>query len=248
VAPKKYFDLYNIKDIKMQALNEAKKELADVPAMATFRDSGNWPYFFKDVTLDEAKQCKLAYYACISFVDAQVGRILAALKENDLEDKTIVMFWSDHGYFLGEKGLWYKYKNFERSLRAPLIVAGPNIKGNQVCKQPVELLDLYPTLADMTGHKVPKILEGQSLRPLLKDAKAKWTKPAISQVLYNKKAQGYSIRTQDYRYTEWNGGKAGEELYYYKKDPQETKNLAKDKKYAKIKKELKAKLQPFVKY
>ena len=249
VAPKKYFDLYNIKDIKMQNLKTAKENLSDVPAMALKRDSKDWPYFFDGVTLDEAKQCKLAYYACISFVDAQVGRIMAALKKNNLEDNTIVIFWSDHGYFLGEKGLWYKYKNFERSLRSPLIITGPNVKArNQVCYQPVELLDLYPTLADMTGHKVPEVLEGKSLRPLLDNAKATWTKPAISQVYYSKKEQGYSIRTARYRYTEWNGGKAGEELYDHQKDPHENKNLAGNKEYQPIKKELKEALSPYVKY
>jgi iduronate 2-sulfatase len=249
VAPKKYFDLYNIKDIKMQDLKTAKESLSDVPAMALKRDSTNWPYFFDGVTLDEAKQCKLAYYACISFVDAQVGRIMAALKKNNLEDNTIVIFWSDHGYFLGEKGLWYKYKNFERSLRSPLIITGPNVKArNQVCYQPVELLDLYPTLADMTGHKVPEVLEGKSLRPLLDNAKATWTKPAISQVYYTKEEQGYSIRTARYRYTEWNGGKAGEELYDHQKDPHENKNLAGNKEYQPIKKELKEALSPYVKY
>ena len=250
MATEYLFDLYDIKDIKMQSLKDAKADLADVPAMALTRDSKNWPYFFEDVSIDEAKQCKLAYYACISFVDAQVGRIMAALKKNNLDKNTIIVLWSDHGYFLGEKGIWYKYKNFERSLRCPLIIKGPNVKAvNQKCYKPVELLDLYPTLADLTGHEIPAVLEGKSLRPLLDDPNTKdWAKPAISQVYYTKDQQGYSIRTSRYRYIEWNGGKAGEELYDHKNDPAEIKNLAGLKEYEKVKSELKLALKPFVKY
>lgn len=249
VAPKKYFDLYDIKDIKMESHGEAKKDLEDVPPMAITRDSANWPYFFEGVTVEQAKQCKLAYYASISFVDAQVGRIMASLKENNLDDNTLVVLWSDHGYFLGEKGLWYKFKNFERSLRSPMIIKGPNVSAvNKVCTQPVELLDLYPTLADMTGHDVPGVLEGKSLRPLLSDPKAPWTKPAISQVYYSEQEQGYSIRTHRYRYVEWNGGNAGEELYDHQNDPNEINNLAKKIEYKQIKNGLKKALLPFVKY
>jgi len=248
VAPKKYFDLYDIKDIKMEGLESAKEDLKDVPEMAVTRDSGNWPYFFDGVTSEQARQCKLAYYASISFVDAQVGRIMAALKENGLDDNTLVVLWSDHGYFLGEKGLWYKFKNFERSLRSPLIIRGPGIKGNQVCTRPVELLDLYPTLADMTGYQVPSVLEGKSLRPLLENADSPWAKPAISQVYHSKEQQGYSIRTKRYRYTEWNGGKAGEELYDHQNDPDEIHNLASEPEHKGVKERLKKALSPFVKY
>ncbi len=248
IAPKKYFDLYDIKDIGMESLDDAKKDLEDVPEIAYKRDGDSWPYYFEGVTPDQAKQCKLAYYASISFLDAQIGRIMEALRESGLDDNTLVVFWSDHGFFLGEKGLWFKSKNFERSLRSPLIIRGPSVKGNQVCASPVELLDLYPTLVDMTGHNVPPALEGESLRPLLEDAKAPWNKPAISQISYGKKDQGYTIRTERYRYVEWNGGKDGEELYDHQNDPDEIHNLASEPVHQSIKDRLKKELSPFVKY
>lgn len=229
VAPKKYFDLYPIDQITMPDLAEAKRDLEDVPAMAFMRDTTNWPYYFKDVTVEQARKCKQAYFATISFVDAQVGRLLDALEEHDLMDNTIIVFWSDHGYFLGEKGLWYKRKAFERSARMPLIISVPGMRQNQHTNKPVELVDLYPTLADLCDLEAPANLEGQSLRPLLNDPETTtWTKPAVTQVWHNRKAWGYSIRTDRYRYTEWLEGRAGRELYDHAKDPDEITNLADD--------------------
>lgn len=247
VAPKKYFDLYPMNKISMPDLNEAKSDLEDVPKMAY--DSGNWPYSFGGITMDEAKKCKQAYYACVSFIDAQVGRLLDALEENGLLENTIIVFWSDHGYFLGEKGLWFKRKNFERSVRVPLIIAGYGVNGqDKVVHQPVELLDLYPTLVNCLEHQVPEELDGESLLPFLKNSDYQWDKPAISQVYYYDKAQGYSIRTDRWRYIEWNGGKAGIELYDHENDPDEIQNQANNPDYKSIVKELSAKLQPYTKY
>ena len=219
--------MYPLDEITMQGLGEARLDLEDVPPMAVQRDARNWPYFFKNVTLDEARKCKQAYYACVSFVDAQVGRLIDALEERDLLESTLIVFWSDHGYFLGEKGLWYKRKNFERSVRAPMVMAGPGISAaGKFCGQPVELLDMYPTLVDYAGFQVPTNLDGRSLRPLLTDPSSTWDKPAISQVFHSAKAQGYSLRTMKWRYTEWNGGAAGRELYDHENDPDEVTNLA----------------------
>ena len=246
VAPKKYFDMYPLEEITMEPLVEARKDLDDVPAMAVQRDTKNWPYFFKDVTDEEARKCKQAYYACVSFVDAQVGRLLDALEERDLMDNTLIVFWSDHGYFLGEKGLWYKRKSFERSMRTPVIIAGPGIKtAGQSCGQPIELLDLYPTIVDYAGGTVPNELDGRSLRPLLNTPTAIWDKPAISQVFHGPKAQGFSIRTHRWRYTEWNGGKAGLELYDHDADPDEVRNLAKAPEHAATIKALSLRLKPY---
>lgn len=242
VAPKKYFDLYDINDITMETLESAKEDLKDVPAMATFRDSKNWPYFFPGVSHDGAKRCKLAYYATISFLDAQIGRILDALEKNNLMEKTIIVFWSDHGYFLGEKGLWYKRKAFELSARVPLIVSVPGVTQGKPCSRTVELVDLYPTLVDHAGFDVPKGLDGVSLRPLLTNPETTWDRPAITQVHYAKDKQGYSIRSERWRYTEWNGGKAGKELYDHDNDPQEKTNLANRTEYAEIMKDLSGKM------
>ncbi|MDG2358592.1 MAG: sulfatase [Planctomycetaceae bacterium] len=247
VAPKKYFDLYTLDQITIPDADEAKRDLEDVPAMAVQRDMRNWPYYFKDVTVEEARKCKQAYFATISFVDAQVGRLLDALAENDLLDKTIIVFWSDHGYFLGEKGLWYKHKAFERSARMPLIIAAPGLSQGQHTTKPVELLDLYPTLADLCGLDPPANLEGKSLRPLLTDALGDgWHKPAVTQIWHNRKAWGYSIRTDRYRYTEWLEGKAGRELYDHSVDPEEVTNLANDSQHAKTVAELSGRLAKYV--
>ena len=247
VAPKKYFDLYPMDRITVPDLADAKHDLLDVPAMAIQRDTKNWPYYFKDVTVDQARKCKQAYFATISFVDAQVGRLLDALEENDLMDKTIIVFWSDHGYFLGEKGLWYKRKAFERSARLPLIIAAPGLSQGEHTSKPVELLDLYPTLADLCHLKPPGNLEGQSLRPLLVSPSGDgWEKPAVTQVWHNKKAWGYSIRNERYRYTEWLEGEAGRELYDHSNDSDEINNLASDPRFEKTVAELSKQLKPYV--
>lgn len=247
VAPKKYFDLYPLESIEMPDLVTAKKDLEDVPAMAVMRDKRNWPFYFKDVSVEEARKCKQAYYATISFVDAQVGRLLDTLEEANLMDKTVIVFWSDHGYFLGEKGLWYKKKAFERSARMPLIIAAPGLSQDKATQKPVELLDLYPTLADLCGLAAPRNVEGASLKPLLLDPKNKsWLKPAITQVWHNRKAWGYSLRTERYRYTEWLQGKAGRELYDHNQDPEEINNLANQKQQARVVASLSRQLKPYV--
>ncbi len=228
VAPRRYFDLYPLEEISIPDLNEGKADLEDVPPMAIQRDTRNWPYFFKGITVEQARKCKQAYYACNSFVDAQVGRLLSALEEHGLVENTLVVFWSDHGYFLGEKGLWYKRKAFERSARMPLIFSGPGITSGGTCKRTVELVDLYPTIADYAGLTPPGKLDGRSLRPLLTDPAAAWDKPAITQVWHSTKSYGYSIRTERWRYTEWMRGKAGRELYDHDKDPNEIHNLARN--------------------
>ena len=213
VAPNKYFDLYDINEITMQDLGSAKADLEDVPTMAVSRDTKAWPYYFDGVTVEEAKQCKLAYYASISFVDAQVGRFLDTLEANDLMDNTIIVFWSDHGYFLGEKGLWYKRKAFGRSARLPLLVSVSGGLSGVTCEQPVELIDLYPTIVDCAGFEVPATLDGLILRPLLADVDAQWKDYPITQSHHDLAAQGYSIRSKKWRYTEWSRGDAGRELY-----------------------------------
>ena len=180
-------------------------------------------------------------------MDAQVGRLLDALDEHGLLKNTIIVFWSDHGYFLGEKGLWYKRKAFERSARMPLIIAAPGLSRGKTSLKPVELLDVYPTLADLCGLKPPENLEGKSLRTLLADPNSgDWTKPAVTQVWYGRKAWGYSIRTERYRYTEWLEGKAGRELYDHSTDSKEVTNLAADPQYAEVLTALSGQLKRYV--
>ena len=247
VAPKKYFDLYPLEKITVPNLKEARADLEDVPPMAVQRDMKRWPYYFDGVTEDQARKCKQAYYACNSFVDAQIGRLLDALEENNLLENTIVVFWSDHGYFLGEKGLWYKRKAFERSARMPLIISAPGMDHGTQTQKPVELLDLYPTLAELCDLKAPATLEGKSLKPLLLDPdSANWKKPAVTQVWHNKKAWGYSLRNERWRYTEWLQGKAGRELYDHATDPNEVHNLADRKEHQELVVQLSKQIAPFV--
>ena len=249
VAPKKYFNLYPLEKITMPDLEEAKKDLEDVPGMAIQRDTSNWPYYFDGVTVDEARKCKQAYFACISFVDAQVGKLIKALEENGLLENTTIVLWSDHGYFVGEKGLWYKRKNFERSLKVPFIIAGKGVtQSNKVVTDPVELIDIYPTLVESTGDQVPSELDGLSLMPFLQKEDFNWQKPAISQVYHKENAQGYTIRTDRWRYTEWNNGAAGRELYDHNYDKEEVTNLAVNEDYKAVVDSLSLRLKSFTHY
>jgi iduronate 2-sulfatase len=231
VAPQKYFDLYPLK--KMNLPRPERNGIPE-PALASTRP---WPWF--GVTEDQARECKQAYYATISFVDAQIGRVLDALDRLKLADKTVVVFWSDHGYHLGEHGLWMKQSCFEESARVPLIIAAPGKQRGRTCSRIVELLDLYPTLVDLAGFSVPQNLHGASLVPLLKNPNAHCDRPAFTQV-QRTNVPGHSLRTERWRYTQWDFGDKGVELYDHKSDPRETKNLANDPRYANVLREMKA--------
>jgi iduronate 2-sulfatase len=170
-------------------------------------------------------------------VDAQLGRLMQALEDLDLADRTVIVVWSDHGYHLGEHlGVWQKRCLFEESARAPLLIYAPDSRGNgRKCSRVVELVDLYPTVAELCGIEVPDDLPGKSLVPLLKSPDQAWESVAVTQVLRpgtssenNQATQvmGRSIRTQRWRYTEWNAGAEGTELYDHDEDPQEFENLA----------------------
>ena len=235
IATKKYFDLYPLAEMTLPV--EPAGHVANIPPIALTTRPANYG-------LDELKlrQFKRAYFASISFVDAQVGKVLDALDRLGLADKTIVVFWGDHGWCLGEHGQWQKTLLFDESARVPLIIATPDRKRGGVSPRTVELLDIYPTLADLCGLEAPKTVEGKSLRPLLKNPKAKWTKPALTQQTRkedDRQIMGYSVRTERWRYTEWDGGKAGAELYDHDNDPHEWRNLANDPKSAKTVAELK---------
>jgi len=189
-------------------------------------------------TDEECREAIRAYYASVSHMDAQLGKVLDALDRLKLWDKTIVILWGDHGWHLGEHGLWQKMSLFEESARVPLIVAAPGQKGNgKASERIVESLDVYPTVADLCGLIPPKNLAGASLRPLLNKPKLRWDRPAYTQVQRGDAAgrfMGRSVRTDRWRYTEWGEGKRGVELYDHEKDPQELTNLAKDAGHATV--------------
>ena len=175
-----------------------------------------------------------AYYASMSLMDAQVGRVLAAVDRLNLANNTVVVFISDHGWCLGEHGQWQKMLLFEESAKVPMIIYDPSGKNHgQVCSRTVELVDLYPTLADLCGLPSPAGAEGVSVRPLLDDPKTEWDRPAFTQVERKKgEVMGRSVRTQQWRYTEWGDGKNGVELYDEQADPKEYHNLAHDAAHA----------------
>lgn len=230
IAPAKYFDLYPLEEIEMPEVT--RESLAGVPNPA-LASTNPWPWF--GVTREQARRGKQAYYASISFVDAQVGRLLDTLERLELLDKTIVVFWSDHGYFIGEKGLWKKQSAFERVARAPLIISAPGLAQGSTYQQPVEFVDLYPTLADLAGLTLPEGLEGSSLRPVLEDPSTNRDRPAYTQVHRGQNTRGYSVRTARWRYTEWGpAGERGIELYDHNSDPEEDHNLAADPAYAAV--------------
>ena len=223
IAPKKYFDLYPLDVVQMPFGSRDYLTLVPEPALASTKP---WPWF--GVTEDQSREALQAYWATISFVDAQVGRLLDAVDRLGLANNTVIVFWSDHGYHIGEHGLWMKQSLFENSARVPLIIASPGQKApGAACGRTVELVDLYPTLADLAGLTPPEGLSGKSLRPLLDDPHAAWEKPAFTQVQRGG-FPGHSIRTERYRYTEWDSGAKGTELYDYDSAEGETKNLAHD--------------------
>ncbi|MEK9603251.1 MAG: sulfatase [Flavobacteriaceae bacterium] len=237
VAPKKYFDQYNTSEMEIPESSDAYLETLPIPAAISIREKKNQRNLDKEL----AKTIKEAYYATTSFVDAQVGRVLDKLKETGLDKNTIVIFTSDHGYHLGEHGHWQKRTLFNNATRVPLIVAGPGVNKNQkIMDAPVELVDIYPTLMDLVGMDAPEFVSGKSFAPLLKDSTARVRTSALTELGVNaggkSKVQGYSIKTDRYRLTQWGEkGKQGYELYDHKYDKEELNNLSKRVDYQKIK-------------
>jgi uncharacterized sulfatase len=180
----------------------------------------------------QRREALQAYHASTAHMDAQVGVVLAALDRLKLADKTVVVFLSDHGYHLGEHGLWQKMSLFENSARVPLVIHDPRRPGGKACGRTVELTDLHATLAVLCGLTAPAT-DGKSLEPLLADPSAAWDRPALTQVQRGAKgASGYSVRDERYRYTEWNGGSP--QLFDYQTDPQERANKAADPALAEV--------------
>lgn len=247
VSPKQYFGLHP--ESNMPVVQGVKEDQADVPPAALMSRKKEQDQLSDDLR----RQCRQAYNASISFMDAQVGRVIAALDRLGLAENTIIVFTSDHGYHMGEHGLWQKMSLFEESARVPLLVVAPGVaKPGTVAKTPVGLIDLYPTLAELCGVKAPANLQGQSLVPMLKDANAEGRGWTLSQVTRGRDASrqryfGYTLRTARWRYTEWNEGEQGRELYDHNADPKELTNLAEKSEHTATVAELSKQLRAAVK-
>lgn len=230
VAPAKYFDLYPFDSIKLPT--EPADDEADIPAPAR---NGSVPGYALTTTPEQRRAAIRGYLATVSFMDAQAGRVLDALKRLGLAENTIVVFTGDHGWHLGEHGLWHKRSLFEESARVPFLVAAPGAKGNgQRSASLVELLDVYPTLCDLAGVPAPASLQGKSLRAVLNDPRVTLHEAAFTEARRGPAAEywGRSVRTARWRYTEWNGGRDGVELYDHDADPHEFTNLASNPRHA----------------
>ena len=236
VAPERLFDKYPAADIKLPDVPEG--DLEDIPEPAArMRNKGRY-----DMNQEQQRKAIAGYYASVSFMDEQVGRLLNALDRLKIRDNTIVIFTSDHGYNLGEHRCWQKLSLFEESTRVPLLISVPGFdqSAGQSADGIVELIDLYPTIADLVGlkKKAPKNLQGQSLRPLLENpSRSDWKNIAYTVTYRN----GESIRTHRWRYNRW--GEAGEELYDHQQDPNEFTNLANSPNHTDILQEMRALLE-----
>ena len=233
VVPKKYWDLYDPNTIPLPAIDHLP---AGAPEFAGHNNSELHNYLGvpkeNPIPADFAKQLRHGYYACISYTDTQVGRVLDALEKEGLADNTIIVLWGDHGWQLGDHGLWHKHTNFEIATRAPLLISLPKQKtAGQKCEAPVEFVDVYPTLADLCGLPIPAGLAGSSVKSFIENPTASKAKVAISQ--YPRSAgkaggavMGYSIRDERWRLTLWRertGSKIiATELYDEQNDPDET--------------------------
>ncbi len=236
VAPKKYWDMYDRSQVQLAGYqkwargtvklvynnNGEMRSYTDIPE--SFDQNGL-------INIDKQRELIHGYYACVSYIDAQVGKILKAVKENNLLENTTIVLWGDHGWHLGDHGQWAKHSNFEQATRSPLIIVDPETKKNNFNSSPTEFIDVFPTLVELSGLKSPDHLQGKSLVTLL-NGKSKVKDYAISQYPRGN-VMGYALRNDRYRYVAWYKNRYSineqdiiiKELYDYKSDPDETVNI-----------------------
>lgn len=219
-SPRKYFDLHPPGSLRLYA--DPTTQTAAPPLAIP----EGWRKVFADFTDTDRRDFVRAYLAGVSFMDAQVGRLLDTLDELQLWQHTMVIFLGDHGYHLGERGWWNKNTLFERSCRAPLLIADPEGLRGRECATPVEFVDLFPTVADYAGVRKPTGLAGRSLRPLLKDVGSPHKPGAFTMVTRGQDRFGRTVTDGRWRYTRWSDGEV--ELYDHASDPEETRNRASD--------------------
>jgi len=233
-APQEFFDLYQAEELPLPP------DFANEPTLPLGADVRNQRrnldlYANRSFTAAEARAALHAYYACVSYMDAQLGRVLDALDAGGQTDNTLIVLWGDHGWHLSEKGFFAKGTLFEVAVRAPLIIADPRRQATagRTCRRIVQFVDIYPTLADLAGLPLPAALEGASLRPLLDDPDTDWDKPALT-VQSRGWSRGRRIRTERWAYSQWDDDSAGAMLFDHDADPHELRNLAGDPAFAEI--------------
>ena len=235
VAPKKYWDLYNPLEIEL-ATNRFRPRDAPEYAVLPGAELRNYSGIPQGrINDDLARQLKHGYYAAISYMDAQVGKLLDEIARLGLSEYTIVILWGDHGWKLGEHDAWCKHSNTEDDTRAPLVLAAPGMRKSGTSTDAlVEFVDIYPTLSELAGLPLPGHLEGTSFVPLLDDPQRAWKSAVFSQYPRNRGGRnlmGYSMRTRSHRFTSWRDRNSplkviATELYDHRVDPQENRNLA----------------------
>lgn len=226
-APKKYWDMYDENSIKLAPYNSVPQN-ASRASLQTMGEINSYQLYDEKATLDQplsdayVRRLRHGYYACVSYIDAQVGKVLAALEAQGLAENTIIVLWGDHGWHLGDNRVWGKHTCFDVALRSPLIIKHPKIGRRLSSKAIVSSIDIYPTLMDFCNIRTPYPLDGKSLKPILEKSSTKDERAAYS--YYNK---GVSVRTERYRMTQYFRKELPlVELYDLKKDPNETKNIA----------------------
>lgn len=257
VAPKKYWDMYKREDIKLPDNPQAPLNMPAIAASGAVGSISGEMWVYAGIPTkgplpdEQARELIHGYLACVSYLDAQIGRVMDELDRLGLRDNTVVVFWGDHGWKLGEHGMWCKHTDFELDTRSTLMVSMPNQKtAGKHATGFVEFVDVYPTLCELAGLPLPKHLEGISFAPLMDDPGRTWKSAAFSQYprkLNGADVMGYSMRTDPWRYTEWRKVEGGEviavELYDHKLDPGENVNVAGDKANAQILSQLAAKMK-----
>ena len=241
-APQKYWDMYDHESIRLtdQPNYPENGSLYGLHNFGELRNYTNIPKGNEPIPDDMARMLIHGYYACVSYIDAQIGIIMDALEENGLKDNTIVIFMGDHGFKLGEHGMWVKHTNFELDTRVPLIFSGPGIQKNQTTRSFAEYTDIYPTLAELAGLEPPAHLQGVSLVPVLKDpeksvrdaAYSVWTSYEGVRTDEERVILGYSVRTDEFRYNEWfhvaSDSLLDRELYDHRQNSREEVNIIND--------------------
>jgi arylsulfatase A-like enzyme len=227
-APQKWFDMYPLETLQLPKIRE--NDLSDLSkyGISITRQKHVAPTHEWVLEHKQWKPLVQSYLACVSFVDAQVGKVLKALDENPQKNNTFIVLYSDHGFHLGEKERYAKRSLWEDGTNVPMIIVGPGVAKGKICSKPVQLLDIYPTLLDLTGHEADPKHEGHSLKPLLKNPQADWQHMARTSF----GPGNYSIKSERYRYIHYNDG--SEEFYDHSKDPQEWNNQIKNPEYASI--------------